>query len=127
VAAYQDFLNAATVEAQVEAIRKLHEEDRKRERDLGLSILKKVNARLNDRKHPVKLTDAQIPGWARQGVEFVRISDGLSMGKNEMIVKGGGEDGEIIVQHRFVLVEGITPPARPMREIPSTLPGRDEP
>lgn len=122
ISAWQDFLDEKAVEARVDAIKKMHEEDRERERALGLNILGKVSERFLEKdtkgKPKLKVPDGQIPLWVKTGVELIRISDGLSTSKNDVVLTG--QDGQpIVIEHKYTLVEGVKPPAK---HLPDSLP-----
>lgn len=121
ISAWQDFLDEKAVEARVEAIKQMHEEDRKRERALGLNILGKVSERFLEKdakgKPKLKVPDGQIPLWTKTGVELIRISDGLSTSKNDLVLTG--QDGQpVVIEHRYTLVEGVKPPAKRLPDSP---------
>lgn len=121
ISAWQDFLDQKSIEAKLRAIEKMHEEDRQRERALGLNILGKVSERFleKDTKGHAKLKvpDTQIPLWTKTGVDLIRISDGLSTNRTDVTVGGNPDGMPIMVEHRYILVDGVKPPMKIIPEL----------
>lgn len=95
ILAWQSFLDEKAVEGQLKELEKQRKEDRERERTLGLTMISKVAERMNDKKKPLKCPDGQIALWSKTGVELIRVSDGLSLGRMEQDITVEGSPMEV--------------------------------